>query len=203
MPRMQETMMSLPKIASRESGGRPQGPACQGEGPDQAAGCAQYRAPNLPIVEIEKDYIFDGPANPIRLIDMFEGRPQLIIYHFMFDPGGRTGARGTAGTDELSAAAHCTPAYQLRDGVTGATAVEREAKGADVLVLSFGTGFNYDFGSDQRVSRARSTTSVPGPSSRPGVAFFSQPSPSKRYGPNCFLQADGRVFHTYSSTHVA
>ncbi len=41
---------------------------------------------NLPMVEIEKGYIFDGPNGAVRLIDMFEGRPQLIIYHFMFDP---------------------------------------------------------------------------------------------------------------------
>jgi predicted dithiol-disulfide oxidoreductase (DUF899 family) len=34
---------------------------------------------NLPMVEIEKDYIFDGPNGAVRLIDLFEGRPQLII----------------------------------------------------------------------------------------------------------------------------
>jgi predicted dithiol-disulfide oxidoreductase (DUF899 family) len=46
---------------------------------------------DLPMVEIEKDYIFDGPNGAVRLIDMFEGRPQLIIYHFMFDPGWEDG----------------------------------------------------------------------------------------------------------------
>ena len=58
---------------------------------------------DLPMVEIEKDYIFDGPDGAVRLIDMFEGRPQLIIYHFMFDPGWEDGCPScTAGTDELS-----------------------------------------------------------------------------------------------------
>jgi predicted dithiol-disulfide oxidoreductase (DUF899 family) len=46
---------------------------------------------NLPMVEIEKDYIFDGPNGPVRLIDMFEGRRQLIIYHFLFDTGWEDG----------------------------------------------------------------------------------------------------------------
>ena len=41
---------------------------------------------NLPMVEIDKDYTFDGPDGPARLIDLFEGRAQLIVYHFMFDP---------------------------------------------------------------------------------------------------------------------
>jgi predicted dithiol-disulfide oxidoreductase (DUF899 family) len=59
---------------------------------------------SLPMVEMEKDYIFDGPDGPVRLIDMFEGRPQLIIYHFMFDPEWEDGCPScTAGADELSA----------------------------------------------------------------------------------------------------
>ncbi|MBA2273445.1 MAG: DUF899 family protein, partial [Actinobacteria bacterium] len=58
---------------------------------------------NLPMVEIEKDYTFDGPDGPVRLLDMFEGRPQLIIYHFMFDPKWEDGCPScTSGTDELS-----------------------------------------------------------------------------------------------------
>src|SRR3981081_2735179 len=58
---------------------------------------------NLPMVEIEKDYVLDGPKGGVRLIDMFEGRPQLIIYHFMFDPEWEDGCPScTAGTDELS-----------------------------------------------------------------------------------------------------
>jgi predicted dithiol-disulfide oxidoreductase (DUF899 family) len=41
----------------------------------------------LPMVRIEKDYVFDGPGGEARLIDLFEGRRQLILYHFMFGPG--------------------------------------------------------------------------------------------------------------------
>jgi predicted dithiol-disulfide oxidoreductase (DUF899 family) len=39
-----------------------------------------------PMVEITKDYVFDGPKGKARLRDMFEGRRQLILYHFMFAP---------------------------------------------------------------------------------------------------------------------
>ena len=41
----------------------------------------------LPMVRIEKDYVFDGPNGKTRLLELFEGRRQLIIYHFMFAPG--------------------------------------------------------------------------------------------------------------------
>jgi predicted dithiol-disulfide oxidoreductase (DUF899 family) len=40
----------------------------------------------LPMVLIEKDYVFDGPQGKARLLDLFEGRRQLILYHFMFAP---------------------------------------------------------------------------------------------------------------------
>jgi predicted dithiol-disulfide oxidoreductase (DUF899 family) len=41
----------------------------------------------LPMVRIEKDYVFDGPNGKTGLLELFEGRRQLIIYHFMFAPG--------------------------------------------------------------------------------------------------------------------
>lgn len=41
----------------------------------------------LPMVQIEKDYVFEGPDGKASLLDLFDGRRQLIIYHFMFAPG--------------------------------------------------------------------------------------------------------------------
>jgi predicted dithiol-disulfide oxidoreductase (DUF899 family) len=39
-----------------------------------------------PMVRIDKDYVFDGPNGKAHLIDLFEGRRQLLLYHFMFSP---------------------------------------------------------------------------------------------------------------------
>jgi predicted dithiol-disulfide oxidoreductase (DUF899 family) len=39
-----------------------------------------------PMVEIEKDYVFEGPNGKANLLDMFDGRRQLFLYHFMFAP---------------------------------------------------------------------------------------------------------------------
>jgi predicted dithiol-disulfide oxidoreductase (DUF899 family) len=40
----------------------------------------------LPMVRIDKKYVFDGPTGKVSLLDLFEGRRQLILYHFMFAP---------------------------------------------------------------------------------------------------------------------
>jgi predicted dithiol-disulfide oxidoreductase (DUF899 family) len=41
----------------------------------------------LPIVQIDKDYVFDGADGKASLLELFDGRRQLIVYHFMFAPG--------------------------------------------------------------------------------------------------------------------
>lgn len=77
--------MELPKIASREEwlAARLELPAKEKElSRAQAALAAEGQA--LPMVEITKDYAFSGPDGPARLADLFEGRGQLIIYHFMW-----------------------------------------------------------------------------------------------------------------------
>ena len=45
----------------------------------------------LPWVKVEKNYVFDGPHGKVTLADLFEGRSQLIIYHFMFGPDWQEG----------------------------------------------------------------------------------------------------------------
>ncbi len=41
----------------------------------------------MPRMAVEKDYRFEGPDGPVRLLDLFEGRRQLIVYRFFFEPG--------------------------------------------------------------------------------------------------------------------
>lgn len=41
----------------------------------------------MPMAKIDKAYVFEGPAGKVSLADLFEGRRQLILYHFMFAPG--------------------------------------------------------------------------------------------------------------------
>lgn len=48
----------------------------------------------LPWVLVGKDYTLDGPTGPTRLAEMFEGRRQLVVYHFMFAPAWTAGCAG-------------------------------------------------------------------------------------------------------------
>jgi predicted dithiol-disulfide oxidoreductase (DUF899 family) len=47
----------------------------------------------LPVVKIEKEYVFEGPTGQETLADVFDGRSQLIVYHFMFGPGWEEGCK--------------------------------------------------------------------------------------------------------------
>src|SRR4051812_22047999 len=47
----------------------------------------------LPMVRIDKEYVFEGPNGRETLSDLFENRRQLIVYHFMFGPGWEEGCK--------------------------------------------------------------------------------------------------------------
>src|SRR5882757_5234860 len=47
----------------------------------------------LPWVKVDKDYVFDGPGGKMRLADLFSGRSQLVVQHFMFAPDWNEGCK--------------------------------------------------------------------------------------------------------------
>src|SRR5215831_14702997 len=51
----------------------------------------------LPMVKLDKEYLFEGPGGKVSLFDLFDGRRQLIVYHFMFDPSWDDGCPGCTG----------------------------------------------------------------------------------------------------------
>src|SRR5260370_16434104 len=69
----------------------------------------------LPMVKIEKNYMFDGPGGEESLLDLFQGRRQLVIYHFMFDPAWEKGCPGCTGyltpLSDLSLLAKAAPTF--------------------------------------------------------------------------------------------
>ncbi len=61
----------------------------------------------LPRLQIEKDYVFDGPDGEARLLDLFEGRRQLLLYHFVFGPNQDEGCDGCSMfVDQIGHLAH-------------------------------------------------------------------------------------------------
>jgi predicted dithiol-disulfide oxidoreductase (DUF899 family) len=201
--------MSLPRIATRDEwlAARTQLLAKEKDLTRQRDALSIERR-NLPMVEMEKDYVFDGPNGSVRLIDMFEGRPQLIIYHFMFDPEWEEGCPScTAGTNEVSDGflehLHVRgTSYAMVSRAPLAKLERWKAKQGWTVpwYSSFGTDFNYDFGVtiDESVAPAMYNFRTKAEYEALGEDFFTQRQPFEMPGRSCFLQVDGRVFHTYS-----
>ena len=105
----------------------------------------------LPMVKIEKAYSFDGPGGKQNLKALFDGRRQLVIYHFMFDPAWDKGCSGcTTWVDALG------DLSLLKNRDTSFVVVSRAPlaklesykvqKGWNIVWFSsFGSDFNYDF----------------------------------------------------------
>jgi predicted dithiol-disulfide oxidoreductase (DUF899 family) len=140
----------------------------------------------LPMVAIDKDYRFDGPDGAVRLIDLFEARRQLIVYHFMFDPGWDEGCPSCSFlTDNIGHLSH------LHARNTSLVLISR-APLAKILPFkrrmgwtvpwysSFGSDFNYDF----HVTMDEAVAPV---------------THGESHGLSVFLRAGERVFHTYST----
>ncbi len=164
---------------------------------------------NLPMVEITKDYKFEGPNGQVGLIDMFDGRRQLIIYHFMFHPEWDDGCPScTAGVDEVSRG--FVDHLEMRDTTYALvsraplTKLERykAKRGWFLPWYSSGQGdFNYDFGVTIDASRGFDTYNFRTLDEYAAMGHESMKTAEQPYdmpGQSCFLQDDGRVFHTYS-----
>ena len=91
----------------------------------------------LPMVEVTKPYEFTGPDGPRSLLDLFEGRPQLIVYHFMFHPDWEDGCPSCTRRDRRAVArlrrAPQHPRHLLRPGVPGTAGQARAVEGPQGL----------------------------------------------------------------------
>jgi predicted dithiol-disulfide oxidoreductase (DUF899 family) len=107
----------------------------------------------LPMVRIDKKYVFEGPAGKLSLPDLFDGRRQLILYHFMFDPSWDDGCPGCTNL------VHNLPSRLsgLRESNTSLVLVSRaplsklesyktRMSWTVPWFSSYGSDFNYDFG---------------------------------------------------------
>jgi predicted dithiol-disulfide oxidoreductase (DUF899 family) len=106
----------------------------------------------LPMVRIEKNYVFEGPDGNITLVDLFEGRHQLIVYHFMFAPGTDHVCEGCSlFTDNVGELVHMherdTSFVLVSRAPMAELAPFKERMGWSIpWVSSFDSDFNRDFG---------------------------------------------------------
>lgn len=105
----------------------------------------------LPMVKIEKDYLFEGESGPARLIDLFDGRRQLIVYHVMFGPTWQQACVGCSmGVDNIGHLSHLhardvSLALVSRAPQAKLAAYKKRMGWTVPWFSSFGSDFNVDF----------------------------------------------------------
>ena len=153
----------------------------------------------LPWVRLEKTYAFHGADGQIGLADLFQGRSQLIVYHFMYGPDMKEACPSCslvadhfdptlphlAARDVALAAVSRAPYPKL-------DAFKRRMGWRFTWVSSADTDFNFAFGvSSTEQERA------------PGVQLYNFGTSAylipEREGASVFARRDGEIFHTYST----
>ncbi len=154
----------------------------------------------LPRVKVDKEYVFDGPKGKETLSELFDGRSQLIVYHFMFDPRREAGCP------------HCSHVADSFNGIIrhlnqrdvtmvavsqapfGKLAAYKQRMGWNFKwVSSSETDFNLDYHvsfTPEELAKKKAlynfTLQNPDSPQREGVSVF-------------YKDPTGRVFHTYST----
>ncbi|HEY1635360.1 MAG TPA: DUF899 domain-containing protein [Acidimicrobiales bacterium] len=158
----------------------------------------------LPMVEVDKDYVFEGPKGKASLADLFEGRPQLIVYHLMWrwdlDAGCPSCSFLIDSIGHLSHlhAADTTLAVVAR-GPWPTLDRFRTRMGWSVPVYSsFDSDFNYDFHVtlDESIAPVEYNYRTRSEIEERGETWFLE---GEQPGTSVFLWDDDRIFHTYSS----
>ena len=142
----------------------------------------------LPRVRIEKHYEFEGPNGKVSLADLFEGRRQLLLYHFMFGPNQDAGCTGCSMVlDQICPLPHLHARDTSFAAVSRAPIEKIEAyrrrMGWEVpWVSSFANDFSVDFGRGPR---------VPDP---------GRDQDGELFGLSVFLGDGSEIYRTYFTT---
>ncbi|HYL04481.1 MAG TPA: DUF899 domain-containing protein, partial [Thermoanaerobaculia bacterium] len=158
----------------------------------------------LPMVRIDKPYVFAGPRGKVGLGGLFEGRRQLIVYHFMFDPSWDKGCPSCTkfvdALGDLSMLEQRDTTFAL---VSRAPLPKLEAYKAlrgwsRAWYSSFGSDFNYDFHVtlDPKVAPVEYNYRD---MSEKAAAAGPDAGAIEGHGLSVFFHLDDEVFHTYSA----
>jgi predicted dithiol-disulfide oxidoreductase (DUF899 family) len=171
------------------------------------------RRRELPWVPVEKDYRFETADGPASLADLFGGRSQLLVYHFMFGP------EYTGGCPSCSAIAdgfngsvvhlehHDVAMIAVsRAPIAALEAYKRRMGWTFTWASSLDSDFNYDFNTSIPEAR-QDTTWIADVDPASGVAQFAAMTGTdiatytrERPGMSAFAREGGDVFHTYFTT---
>ncbi len=203
--------MNLPQIVSREEwlAARKELLAKEKEA-TRARDALNAERRMLPMVRVEKEYVFDGPDGEATLLDLFEGRRQLIVGHFMFDPEWEDGCSScSAGADEMSGGLFehlhvrdTSLVHVSRAPIEKIEAYKAKKGWTFPWYSSHGSDFNYDFGVtvDESVAPAVYNYRTKADHEAAGTGYyFEGGQPIEQPGMSIFLRDGDDVFHTYSN----
>ncbi len=153
----------------------------------------------LPWVKVDKDYIFDAPGGKETMVDLFEDRSQLIVYHFMFAPGWEEGCKSCSYlADHFDGANWHLPHRDVtfvvisRAPLTELEAYKKRMGWRFKWLSSYGNDFNFDYhvsATEDEKAKGKMfynyrTDELTG-GEMPGLSVF-------------YKDENGDVFHTYS-----
>jgi predicted dithiol-disulfide oxidoreductase (DUF899 family) len=133
----------------------------------------------LPMVKLGKAYTLEGPNGKATLLDLFEGRRQLLVYHFMFDPAWEKGCPGCTGyvdaLGDLSMLGKRDTSFVLisRAPLAKLEAYKKTKGWNRPWYSSSGSDFNYD--------------------------FHVTDDKGEKHGLSVFFRIDRNIFHSYST----
>jgi predicted dithiol-disulfide oxidoreductase (DUF899 family) len=154
----------------------------------------------LPWVKVEKEYVFEGPQGKETLDELFDGRSQLIVYHFMFGPDWEEGCKSCSFlADHFDGANYHLPHRDVtlvavsRAPFSKLAAYKKRMGWRFKWVSSHGNDFNFDYHvsfapEDEKQNKAyyNYTTGEFINDEMPGLSVF-------------YKDQNGDIFHTYSS----
>jgi predicted dithiol-disulfide oxidoreductase (DUF899 family) len=154
----------------------------------------------LPWVKIEKEYVFEGPGGKLKLGDLFDGKSQLLIYHFMFGPGWKEGCPSCSfWADHFDSVNIHIGQRDTSFAVVSRAPVEKIERFKKRLgwqfkwVSSFHSDFNFDFG----------VSFTPEEVARGVVPYnyeaFAQKIDEKQGLSAFYRDKNGDIYHTYST----
>jgi predicted dithiol-disulfide oxidoreductase (DUF899 family) len=171
------------------------------------------RRRELPWVRVEKEYLFDAENGTRTLAELFDGRSQLLIYHFMFGPTYEAGcptcssmADGMNGLLPHLHARDLTLAFVSRAPLEKLRAYKQRMGWSIPWFSSANTDFNFDMGASYTEEQVREQ--MPPESELPPIARQNATATgtdvleyiSEMFGASAFTLQDGAVYQTYWTT---
>jgi predicted dithiol-disulfide oxidoreductase (DUF899 family) len=168
----------------------------------------------LPWVRVDKDYRFDTDEGEKALGELFDGRSQLLVYHFMFGPSYEAGcptcssmADGVDGVVAHLRARDVSFVFVSQAPLEALQAYKRRMGWSFPWVSAARSDFNHDLGFSQPIEQVREAV-APIESALPPIAAHNAAAAgtdlygylTELFGFTAFIREDGAVYQTYSTT---